>query len=64
MHIFSGTFECVYPQVAAFVTRLKAANIAHNFYSGKEMMHVWPYIPFAPECGKALKLIFDIIEQG
>jgi acetyl esterase/lipase len=61
MHIFCGTFECIWPQLAAFITRLKASGIEPAFYPGREMMHVWPYIPLARECKEALRLIFKII---
>jgi acetyl esterase/lipase len=61
MHIFSGTFECGFPQIEAFVARLKAAGIQVEFHAGKEMMHIWPYIPFVPECEKTLQLIFGIV---
>jgi acetyl esterase/lipase len=61
--VFSGTFECGYPQAAAFVERLKAGGIPVEFYPGDGMMHVWPYIPFAPECAKALERVFAVIRD-
>lgn len=61
MHIFSGTFECAFPQIEAFAKRLSDAGISADFYAGQEMMHIWPYMPAARECKKALDLIFDII---
>jgi hypothetical protein len=32
-----------------------------ELYPGEGMMHVWPYIPLAPECKKALDNVFEII---
>ncbi|MDR0526367.1 MAG: alpha/beta hydrolase [Spirochaetaceae bacterium] len=63
MHIFSGTFECVHPQVAAFAGRLNDEGIKAAWYPGERMMHIWPYIPFAPECKQALEKIFEIIRK-
>jgi acetyl esterase/lipase len=60
-HIFSGTAEIFYPQVVPFVERMKQAGVPGEFYAGEKMMHVWPYIPAAPECRAALEQIVGII---
>ncbi|MDR3336369.1 MAG: alpha/beta hydrolase [Treponema sp.] len=60
-HVFSGTAEIFYPQIVPFVERMKQAGVRVAFYAGEKMMHVWPYIPAAPECRAALKQIVGII---
>jgi acetyl esterase/lipase len=60
-HVFSGTAEIFYPQVVPFVERMKQAGVRVEFYPGEGMMHVWPYIPAAPECRAALEQIVGII---
>ncbi|HWQ78970.1 MAG TPA: alpha/beta hydrolase [Anaerovoracaceae bacterium] len=61
MHVFSGTYEIFYAQVPALVERARAAGVNAHLYTGEKMMHVWPYIPFAPESRKALAQIFELI---
>lgn len=63
MYIFSGTYEIFYAQMRRFVERMTAEGISINFYSGERMMHIWPYMPIAPESREALNLIFDIIQS-
>ncbi|MDR3335732.1 MAG: alpha/beta hydrolase [Treponema sp.] len=60
-HVFSGTAEIFYPQMAPFVERMKQAGVPVEFYIGEKMMHVWPYIPAAPECRAALEKVVGII---
>jgi acetyl esterase/lipase len=59
--IFSGTFETCFPQIEHFAQRLKAEGRPVEFYPGKEMMHIWPYMPLARECQEALNMIIEII---
>ncbi|MDR0910885.1 MAG: alpha/beta hydrolase [Spirochaetaceae bacterium] len=61
--IFSGTDDVFYPQIPAFVERLEAAGVKHDFVSGKGMMHDWPIMPIAPECLKALGQIVEFITK-
>jgi acetyl esterase/lipase len=61
IHVFSGTFEIFYPQIARFVERVKAAGVPVEFHTGKEMMHIWPYMPASRDCRAGLNKIFDII---
>jgi len=60
MHIFSGTYEFMYPQALAFFELLKTQGIIAKLYTGNKMQHVWPYLPFAVECKKALKEVAEV----
>ncbi|MDR0878193.1 MAG: alpha/beta hydrolase [Treponema sp.] len=64
LYVFSGTFEIFYPQLTRFVERIKAAGLPIEFYSGNEMMHVWPYMPASREARAALNQIFAIISRS
>jgi acetyl esterase/lipase len=62
VHIFAGTRDIFYPLAAPFVRRLKDAGVDAELIEGQDMMHVWPYVPVAPEAKKALKHIIEIIK--
>jgi acetyl esterase/lipase len=60
--IFSGTSEILNAQVPPLLKRLRSAGVKTDYYEGKEMMHIWPYMPFAPESRAALDRIFSLIQ--
>jgi acetyl esterase/lipase len=61
IYLFSGTFEIFYPQMKGFVERVRSQEKVIEFYTGYEMMHCWPFLPFAPECKEAFAMICSII---
>jgi acetyl esterase/lipase len=61
--VFSGTHDIFYPQIPPFVQLLKNAGVTTEFIIGEGMMHVWPYMPVAPECKKALAQIIGVIKR-
>ncbi|GHU44935.1 hypothetical protein FACS1894190_16780 [Spirochaetia bacterium] len=60
-YVFSGTHDIFFPQVKRLVLRLQSYGIKTEFIEGKDMLHVWPYMPVVPECKKELARIIDII---
>jgi acetyl esterase/lipase len=61
-YVFSGTHDIFYPQSKPFVERLQSAGVTAEFVYGEDMMHVWPYMPLAPESKKAMRYIITILE--
>jgi acetyl esterase/lipase len=61
MYVFSGTFDIFYHQVKPFVERVRSQGTFIEFYTGVEMMHVWPVIPAIPECEAAFREVVRII---
>jgi acetyl esterase/lipase len=61
IYLFSGTLEIFYPQMKGFVERVRSQEKVIEFYTGYEMMHCWPFLPFAPECKEAFAMICSII---
>jgi acetyl esterase/lipase len=64
MEVFSGTREIFYPQVVDFVERMRSAGTPVAFHAGVDMMHIWPYMPVAPESNAALEEIIGIIGRA
>jgi acetyl esterase/lipase len=64
MFVFSGTSEIFYPEVVPFIERVRSAGVPVEFIIGEDMMHVWPYMPFAVESRRALDRVFKIINDA
>jgi acetyl esterase/lipase len=62
-YVFSGTHDIFYPLIPPFVERVRSQGRYIELFTGIGMMHVWPYMPVAPESRYALDLILDIIER-
>jgi acetyl esterase/lipase len=61
LDIFAGDRDICYPLALPFAERVREAGVPVNFHHGGGMMHVWPYMPLAPECTAALEAIIGII---
>ena len=64
MDIFAGDRDICYPLAPPFAERVRQAGVPVNFRRGNGMMHVWPYMPLAPECTAALEEIIGIIGKA
>jgi acetyl esterase/lipase len=64
LDVFSGTKEIFWPLMEPFVERVAAAGVPVTLRRGEGMCHVWPYVPFAPECKEALDTIVGLISHG
>lgn len=63
MDVFAGDRDICFPLAPPFVERVRQAGVPVNFHHGRGMMHVWPYMPLAPECVAALQAIIAIIGE-
>ena len=61
MDVFAGGRDICFPLSPPFIRRVRQAGVPVNFHEGRGMMHVWPYMPFAPESAAALDEIIGII---
>jgi acetyl esterase/lipase len=63
MDVFAGDRDICFPQAPPFVERVRQAGVPVKLHHGRGMMHVWPYMPLAPECAAALQRIIAIIGE-
>ena len=59
--VFIGTHEVFYPLMRPFVEHVRSQGKEITLYTGRGMMHVWPYMPVARESKHAFKIILEII---
>jgi acetyl esterase/lipase len=62
--LWAGTADIVFPQAEALAERARQDGADIVFHRGKNMMHVWPLLPFAPECVSALNEIIGTIGRA
>jgi acetyl esterase/lipase len=61
VYVFSGTHEIFYPQVSAFVERVRSQGKEIEFYTGYNMIHCWVYLPVSREARQGLEIYLNII---
>lgn len=62
--IFLAEQDILYPDGVLGVEKMKAAGVEVQTILGKDMFHVWPFMPFMKEGVEALEQIEELIVEG
>jgi len=60
-YLFFAEHDITFPDQLLLAERLKNEAIDHQVIIGKNMPHIWPYLPLLPESKKALNQIIEMI---
>jgi len=61
--MFMADNDITWPDQLLAVQKLREAGVATKVFTGAEMPHVWPYLPFMKEAKKALNEIISSINK-
>ena len=61
--LFLAENDITYPDQKLVVEKLKQAHVKLTVVEGKNMPHIWPFLPVMKEAKQALKTIIELLKK-